>query len=116
VTRVPVDTPIDLGGLDDVERRGGPRGPVSAMMAVIGDLPAAPVVEAGTKALFVELPDPDILPLGVPTECVIIAPTRRAHARVDVIRKEIAPRRGVALLIVSMSPADEEAWQAMLHP
>lgn len=101
---------------DDVERRGGVRGPVTGMMAVIANLPAAPILEAGTKALFVELPDPDILPLGVPTECVLIAPNRRAHARVDVIRKEIAPRRGVALLIVSMSPADEEAWSAMLHP
>ena len=111
----PID-PIGDDDVDDVERRGGVRGPVNGMMAVIGGLPAAPVIEAGTKALFVELPDPDIVPLGVPTECVIIAPTRRAHSRVDVIRKEIAPRRGVALLIVSMSPADEEAWQAMLHP
>jgi len=101
---------------DDVERRGGVRGPVTGLMAVVGGLPAAPIVEAGTKALFVELPDPDILPLGVPTEAVLISPTRRAHARVDVIRKEIAPRRGIALLIVSMSPTDEEAWSAMLHP
>jgi hypothetical protein len=100
----------------NVERRGGVRGPVSGLMAAVGDLPAAPVIEAGTKALFVELPDPDILPLGVPTEVVLIGPRRRAYARVDVIRKEIAPRRGIALLIVSMSPADEEAWSAMLHP
>ncbi len=101
---------------DDVERRGGVRGPVTGLMAAVGGLAAAPIVEAGTKALFVELPDPDVLPLGVPTDAVLMSPKRRAHARVDVIRKEIAPRRGVALLIVSMSPADEEAWSAMLHP
>lgn len=106
-------TPDDDG--DDVERRGGVRGPVSGLLAAVGGLPAAPIIEAGTKALFVELPDPDILPLGVPTDAVLLGPTRRALARVDVIRKEIAPRRGIALLIVSMSPADEEAWAAMLH-
>ena len=84
---------MDLGDDDDVERRGGVRGPVSGtMMAVVGGLPPAPIVEAGTKALFVELPDPDVLPLGVPTEAILISATRRATARVDVIRKEIAPR------------------------
>ena len=109
-------TPTGIDDDDDVERRGGVRGPVTGLVAVVGGLPAAPIVEAGTKALFVELPDPDVLPLGVPTEAVLIGPTRRAHARVDVIRKEISPRRGIALLIISMSPADEEAWSAMLHP
>lgn len=101
---------------DDVERRNNLRGPVAGLglTAVIGDLPAAPIVEAGRKALFVELPDPDILPLGVPTEAVLIGPHRRALARVDVIRKEIAPRRGVALLIVHLAPDDEAAWADMI--
>ncbi len=98
---------------DDVERRRGVRGPVTGLVAAIAGLPAAPIVEAGPKALFVELPDPDVLPLGVPTEAVLIGPGRRALARVDVIRKEIAPRRGVALLIVHLSPDDEAAWAAM---
>jgi len=105
---------IILDDDDDVERRHNLRGPVAGLMAVIGALPAAPILEAGKKALFVELPDPDILPLGVPTEAVLIGPGRRALARVDVIRKEIAPRRGVALLIVHLAPADEETWAAMI--
>ena len=42
------------------------------------------------------------------------SPGRRALARVNVIRKEIAPRRGVALLIVHLAPADEETWAAMI--
>jgi hypothetical protein len=102
--------------LDDVERRNTLRGPVAArgLMAVVGGLPAAPIVEAGQKALFVELPDPDILPLGVPTDAILIGPDRRALARVEVIRKEIAPRRGVALFIVHLAPDDEEAWSAMI--
>lgn len=104
--------PIDAS--DDVERRGGVRGPVAGLMAAVGGLPAAPVVEAGMKALFVELPDPDALPLGVPTEAVLFGPGRRALARVDVIRKEIAPRRGVALLIVHLAPADESWWAEMI--
>lgn len=101
---------------DDVERRNNLRGPVAArgLMAAIGALPPAPIVEAGKKALFVELPDPDILPLGVPTEAVLIGPAGRALARVDVIRKEIAPRRGVALLIVHLAPDDEAAWADMI--
>lgn len=106
----------DDGLDDDVERRNNVRGPVAALglQAVIGKLPPAPIVEAGRKALFVELTDPDVLPLGVPTEAVLIGPAGRALARVDVIRKEIAPRRGVALLIVHLAPADEEAWVAMI--
>jgi hypothetical protein len=107
----------DPSGIDDdVERRNNLRGPVAArgLMAAVGGLAPAPIVEAGRKALFVELPDPDVLPLGIPTEAVLIGPDRRALARVDVIRKEIAPRRGVALLIVHLSPADEEAWAAMI--
>lgn len=106
----------DRDDSDDVERRGNVRGPVAArgLMAAIGRLPAAPIVEAGPKALFVELPDPDTLPLGVPTEAVLISATGRALARVDVIRKEIAPRRGVALLIVHLSPTDEATWAEMI--
>lgn len=101
---------------EDIERRGHLRGPVAGrgLMAAVAGLPAAPIVEAGRTALFVALPDPDVLPLGIPTEAVLMGPGGRALARVDVIRKEIAPRRGVALLIVHLSPADEELWARMV--
>ena len=99
---------------DEVERRGHLRGPVAGLMAAVGGLAAAPILEAGRTALFVELPDPDVLPLGHPTEAVLMGPLGRALARVDVIRKEIAPRRGVALLIIHLAPADEEIWERMV--
>lgn len=99
---------------DEVERRGNLRGPVAGLMCAVGGLAAAPILEAGRTALFVELPDPDVLPLGHPTEAVLMGPLGRALARVDVIRKEIAPRRGVALLIIHLSPADEEIWARMV--
>jgi len=107
---VPLDVP---GDEDEVERRGGVRGPVVGLTAAVGGLPPAPILEAGRTALFVALDEPDVLPLGELTTASLAGRGRTARAQVDVIRKEVSPRRGVALLIVHMAPADEEAWAAM---
>lgn len=98
-----------------LERRTGVRGPVKGLRCALPGGKSADVVEAGRRGVFVEVPDPDAYPLGARLDVVISAADGNAAARVEVIRKEIDPRRGVALLIVHMSPAAEEVYAAWLE-
>jgi hypothetical protein len=99
---------------DEVERRAGVRGPVRDLWAELPGGAKVAVLEAGTKGIFVAQDDPDGVALGARMEIVIVGASGRAAARCEVIRKEIQPRRGIALLIVHMTPAAEAAYHAML--
>jgi hypothetical protein len=99
---------------EEVERRTELRGPVRDLEVALPGGEAVAVLECGKRGVFVALDDPDRLALGARLEVTIRSRDRRATGRVEVVRKEIDPRRGVALLIVHMSPADAEQYQAML--
>jgi len=100
---------------EDVERRTDLRGPVRDLSCVLPGGASVPVLEAGRRGIFIELADPDSLALGARLEVEVTSPAgERAAARVEVVRKEIDPRRGCALLIVHMSPAAKTAYDAML--
>jgi hypothetical protein len=99
---------------ESVERRRRPRGPVSGLEAVLPDDEKVAVLEAGRRGIFVALEDPDRFALGARLDLVLSGRGRHVRARVEVVRKEIDPRRGVALLIVHMSPGDEAAFHEML--
>ena len=98
---------------DDVERRAGVRGPVRDLWAELPGGVRGAVLEAGRKNVFVAHDDPDSVALGARID-VTIAGTQKVAARCEVVRKEIQPRRGLALLIVHMAPAAEAAYLAML--
>jgi len=99
---------------EEIERRTEVRGPVKGMTCALPDGRRGDVLEAGRRGVFVAVDDPDSLALGARLEVTIHGPSSHAAGRVDVVRKEIQPRRGVALLIVHMSPAAEAAYDVML--
>jgi hypothetical protein len=100
---------------EDVERRTDLRGPVRDLACTLPGGTIVPVLEAGRRGIFIELADPDSLALGARLDVEVTSPSgERVTARVEVVRKEIDPRRGCALLIVHMSPAAKAAYDAML--
>ena len=98
----------------DVERRTDLRGPVRDLEVTLPGGERAVVLEAGRRGVFVALDDPDRFALGTRLEITITGRGGSAAARADVVRKEIDPRRGIALLIIHMSPAATAAYDAML--
>jgi hypothetical protein len=98
----------------EVERRTDLRGPVRDLEVVLPGDERVAVLEAGRRGVFVALADPDRFPLGGRLEITITGRGRQASGRAEVVRKEIDPRRGVALLIVHMAPAETDAYEAML--
>jgi hypothetical protein len=98
---------------EEIERRLAVRGPRKDLTATVGGIKAS-VLEAGHKGLFVGLADPDQLALGARIDVTIEGNGKKASGKAEVVRKEIHPRRGVALLIVHLSPTAEAAYRAML--
>lgn len=98
---------------EDVERRKGVRGPVKDLIALLPGGVRAAVLEAGGKNVFVAVDDPDAFALGARWEIAITGAQGKAAARVELVRKEIQPRKGIALLIVHMAPADEATYRVL---
>lgn len=98
----------------DVERRTDLRGPVRDLEVLLPGDERVEVLEAGMRGVFVALDDPDRFALGAKLDITISSREHAAYGRTEVVRKEIDPRRGIALLIVHMSPADAAIYQAML--
>jgi hypothetical protein len=99
---------------ETVERRTDRRGPVRELEAVLPGGEHVEVLEAGRRGVFLAIDNPDRYALGARLDVFITGRGHRAHARTEVVRKEISPRHGIALLIVHMSPAQAEAYEAML--
>jgi len=99
---------------EDVERRANVRGPVRDLWCELPETGRARVLEAGRKGVFVEVADPDAVALGARLEVAVVGATGRAVMQVEIIRKEIHPRRGIALLIVHLAPADETTYHGLL--
>ncbi len=98
---------------EDIERRLTVRGPRRDLLATIAGA-RYPVLEASRKGVFLGLDNPDQLALGTRLDVTIEGHGRRAQGKAEVVRKEIQPRRGVALLLVHLSPAAEADYWAML--
>ncbi len=102
--------------VESVERRTDVRGPVRDLLVAMPDGVDAKVLEAGRRGVFIALDDPDQYPLGARLDVTIKDGGRKAKGKVEVVRKEIDPRRGVALLIVHMSPGAAADYESMLSP
>jgi len=100
---------------EDVERRSHVRGPVRDLFAELPGGVRTPVLEAGTRGVFVAVDEPDTYALGAGLEVRIQGALGTVSAKVEVIRKEIHPRRGIALLIVHIAPAAEATYLSFLR-
>jgi hypothetical protein len=105
---------------EEVERRREPRGVFPGLRIDLTAPRAASfeAVEASRRGFFVRVDDPDAYALGGAHEAVISLDKQpnQVKCRLEVIRKEIEPRRGVALRIATIDPRNEELLKQLLGP
>ncbi len=105
---------------EEVERRREPRGVFPGLRIVLTSPRASSfeAVEASRRGFFVRVDDPDSYALGGVHEAEISLDgnAQRVKCRLEVIRKEIEPRRGVALRIATIDPRNEELLKQLLGP
>jgi hypothetical protein len=98
-----------------VERREEPRGLVHEFYAEVPGLGRCQVAEASRKGFFARVADPERVRLGDTLDVQVERGERRIGCKVEVVRKEIHPRRGVVLRIVHIGPVAEESLRLMLE-
>jgi hypothetical protein len=102
---------------EEVERRKEPRGLFRGIsVEVKGFAGAHEALEASRRGFFVKVDDPERFHLGEVYETTITAGADAVRCRMEVIRKEIDPRRGVALRINFIDPPNEELLKKILGP
>jgi hypothetical protein len=102
--------------IEEVERRRELRAIFPGLRIVLVAPRAATfeAVEASTRSFFVRAADPDSYRLGEAFDARIEHTGRAAACRLEVVRKEIDPRSGLALRIARIDPAGEDALRAIL--
>ncbi len=104
--------------VEEVERRTEPRGFFPDMVATVLEGPYAgrkfPVDEASRRGLFLKEQNPDSIPLGTRfvLEVEYRGSTFRCH--LEVARKEIQPRRGVAGRLSALDQTSQETLDRLL--
>lgn len=103
---------------EEVERRRELRGTFPGLRITLRAPQEAvyQAVEASRRAFFVRVPDPDSVRLGEVFDARIEHDGRAVRCRLEVIRKELTPRSGMALRIVSVDPAGEVLLRDILGP
>ncbi len=101
--------------LEEVERRGEPRGIMRDMAVTVEGTPLR-VLEASRKGVFVTADDPDSYRLGALHDIEVSRKTDGIsfQCRAEVTRKEIHPRKGVVFRIIRISPVAEETFKQIL--
>jgi hypothetical protein len=97
-----------------IERRGTLRGFLYAVRAELDNGFAGEVLEASETGLFVGLDDPDSYKLRESHNIKVSHGDVIIRLRVEVVRKEVDPRRGVALRINHVSDDDAFEWRKIL--
>jgi len=106
--------PNDPLVMEDVERRSDLRGPIEALEITFPDNQTFSVVEASRKDLFAITNDPEAFRLGDVQEVTLRQNDKTFSCRVEVVRKSIHPRKGVALRLVHIAPVAEETLKQIL--
>lgn len=101
--------------MEEVERRGDVRGILRDVTVTLPDSVVLTVAEGGRKGFFVEIDDPDRFRLGEVLEVAVAGGGVEFTARMEVVRKEIHPRRGLVLRVVYITPVAEETFKKMLE-
>ena len=99
---------------EDVERRSDVRGTVHELEMTFPNNQTFSVVEASRKDFFAITTDPEAFRLGDVHEITIRHKETTFTCRVEVVRKSIHPRRGIALRLVHISPVAEELLKQVL--
>lgn len=104
----PVDEPI--------ERRRRPRGIVSGLALIVpaGSEQRLDAIEASAHGFFARDDDPERFRLGDQYEIEVSRAAVRFFCRVEVVRKEIAPRRGVAFRIIRIAASAQAALDGLV--
>lgn len=101
--------------LEAVERRGEPRGVVRDLFVDVPDAGRCQALEASRKGFFAELASPDDYVLGDIVEIGVRRGDRHITCKAEIIRKEIHPRRGIALRITHIAPVESETLKLILE-
>jgi hypothetical protein len=98
-----------------IERRKEPRGAFPGLKVELsGSKPAIyEAVEGGRRSFFVPEALPDRWQLGEVVDAKVSLRGRTAACKLEIFRKEMEPRRGMALRVVGVDPAAEEQLKAM---
>jgi hypothetical protein len=100
--------------MEAIERREEPRGLVRGVQVKMPDGTEVEALEAARKGFFLPVDDPDQFRLGEALELSVSRGDHTLDCRVEVVRKEIEPRRGVATRIMYLTPVAEETLKALL--
>lgn len=103
---------------EEVERRRELRGYAPGLSIVVTDPRGATfdAVEASARSFFVAVAEPERFRLGEMLEVSVQRDGQVALCRLEVIRKEIHPRTGMALRLVTIDPVNEATLKEMLAP
>lgn len=102
--------------LEEIERRREPRGIMRDLTVTLASGDEHRVLEASRKGFFVAAEDPEVFRLGDMQEIGLRRDDDGTsfRCRVEVARKEIHPRQGVALRIIHMTPVAEETLKQII--
>jgi hypothetical protein len=100
--------------VEAVERRGEPRGLVRGLVVELTAGRQLDAVEASTKGFFARVPEPERYRLGEVHQAEVSRGPLRFRCTVEVVRKEIAPRTGIALRIVRIAPDAQLALTSLV--
>jgi hypothetical protein len=103
--------------VEEVERRRELRGVFPGLrITFTAPRPAAfEAVEASSRSFFVRVANPEDYRLGELFDARVEHSGRAAVCRLEVVRKEIVPRSGVAVRLAYIDPANEAALKAILQ-
>ena len=107
-----VDDEDDLK-VEELERRREVRGLFQGLTLTFAGQ-RFEAVEASRRGFFARVDDPDRFVLGEVHDVTLMLGDTAAKARLEIIRKEIAPRGGIALRIAHVDPANEDLLRSML--
>ncbi len=100
--------------VEDVERRRDLRGPMHDLEVTFPNDQTFSVVEASRKDFFAIVNDPEQFKLGDMHEITMRHKQLSFVCRVEVVRKSIHPRSGIALRLQHISPVAEETLKQVL--
>ncbi len=101
--------------MEEVERRRNTRGILRGLEIIFPDGVVLSVGDGSRKGFFVEAEDPDRFRLGEVVEVGLRRGDTGFECRVEVVRKDIHPRRGIVFRIVYITPVAEETLKALLE-
>ncbi len=98
----------------EIERRREPRGMFPGLTLSFAGK-TFPVDEASRRGLFLSVEKPEAIPLGSVHDATLAYEGEQVALRVEVVRKEIDPRCGVAVLVVHTTPEAAAGLKRLLE-